>query len=241
VRWPHPCQTPAVERLVTLGAGDAGEVLTLQRAAYVTEAQAHGDLQLPPLRQSLSELCTELGRADVLAVGWRDDTGRLVAAVRATVAAEDGAVAEIGRLTVVPDRQGQGLGSRLLDAVEDRLPAGVREVRLFTGERSEANLRLYRRHGYTETHRTDTPAGYALVHLSKPREGRSRRRDGPVAHPSQPWSGAGEDDESLGGPGHGDVAVDRSFDARAELLGVDEDDQVELEPLRRHRGQRPHA
>ncbi len=37
-----------VESLVRLGAEDAGEVLTLQRAAYVTEAQAHADLNLPP-------------------------------------------------------------------------------------------------------------------------------------------------------------------------------------------------
>ena len=179
MRWVHfgrhtLCETPAVEQLVTLGTSDAGKVLTLQRAAYVTGAQAHGDLNLPPLRQSLSDLSAELGREGVVAVGWRDGGGRLLAAVRATVGAEDGTVAEIGRLTVAPDRQGLGLGSRLLEAVEDRLPAGVREVRLFTGERSEANLRLYRRHGYTETHRTDTPAGYALVHMNKPRVGQSR-------------------------------------------------------------------
>ncbi|MEU2349357.1 GNAT family N-acetyltransferase [Modestobacter sp. NPDC049651] len=155
-----------MEQLVALGTADAGEVLTLQRAAYVTEAQAHDDLQLPALRQSLAELSDELGRPDVVAVGWRDGAGRLVAAVRATVV---GAVAEIGRLTVAPDRQGERLGSRLLAAVEEALPAAVREVRLFTGERSGANLRLYRRLGYRETHRTRTPAGYALVHLGKPR------------------------------------------------------------------------
>ena len=158
-----------MEQLVALGVEDAGEVLTLQRAAYVTEAQAHGDVDLPPLRQSATELSTELGREDVLAIGWRDDTGRLVAAVRATVAVEDDTVAEIGRLTVVPDRQGEGLGSRLLDRLERQLPARVRELRLFTGEHSLANHRLYRRCGYAETHRTATPAGYSLVHMSKPR------------------------------------------------------------------------
>jgi ribosomal protein S18 acetylase RimI-like enzyme len=157
-----------VERLVTLGAADAGEVLTLQRAAYVTEAQLHEDLSLPALRQSLSELSVELDRSEVLAIGWRAQNGRLLAAVRATVRTDD-ARAEIGRLAVVPDGQGQGLGTRLLSALEARLPAGVSELRLFTGERSEANLRLYRRLGYVETHRTATPAGYALVHLSKPR------------------------------------------------------------------------
>src|ERR1017187_3309789 len=36
-------------------------------------------------------------------------------------------------------------------------------------------------------------------------------------------------------------AVDRSFDTPAERFWVDEDDQVELEPLRQLRGQRPDA
>src|SRR5258707_5895792 len=58
---------------------------------------------------------------------------------------------------------------------------------------------------------------------------------------SWPTSGAREDDELLGRSGHRDIAVDRSFDTRAERLWVDEDDQVELEPLRQLRGQRPDA
>src|SRR5437868_445941 len=60
-----------------------------------------------------------------------------------------------------------------------------------------------------------------------------------VASDDWPASGAREDHQLLGRPGHRDVAVDRSFDARAERLRVDEDDQVELEPLRQLRGQRP--
>ncbi len=104
---------------------------------------------------------------EVPAAGWRDEAGRLVAAVRVRVRSSAPAVAEIGRLTVVPDRQGQGLGSSLFTAVEGQLPASVAELRLFTGEHSEGNLRLYERLGYTETHREATPAGYALVHFIK--------------------------------------------------------------------------
>jgi GNAT superfamily N-acetyltransferase len=154
---------------VELGPEDAGEVLTLQRAAYVTEAQLHDDLTLPALHQSLEELAAELADPAVLALGVRDDGGRLLAAVRARV---DGGVAHVGRLAVVPDRQGQGLGSGLLAAVEAALPADVPELRLFTGERSAANLRLYARLGYRETGRTHLPAGYDLVHLAKPRDTR---------------------------------------------------------------------
>ena len=45
----------------------------------------------------------------------------------------------------------------------------------------------------------------------------------------------------LGRSGHRDIAVDRSFDALAERLWVDEYDQVELEALAQLRGQRPDA
>jgi len=155
---------------LVLGTEYAGEVLTLQRAAYVTEAQAHGDVDLPPLRQLLPELAAELGDREVLAAGWRDEAGRLVASVRVRVRQSAPTMAEVGRLTVIPDRQGQGLGSSMLTAVEGQLPASVTELRLFTGERSEGNLRLYERLGYTETHREATPAGYALVHFTKHRD-----------------------------------------------------------------------
>jgi hypothetical protein len=47
--------------LVRLGTDDADEVLTSQRAADVTEAQAQDDLNLPPLRQDLAALIAELG------------------------------------------------------------------------------------------------------------------------------------------------------------------------------------
>lgn len=156
-----------MERLVELTNDDAGEVLTLQRAAYVTEAQSHRDPHLPPLVQPLDDVATELADQNVVAVGWRAPTGRLVAAVRVRIGAADPSRAEVRRLTVVPDRQGQQLGTSLLRAAEERLPASVTELRLFTGEHSAGNLRLYTRLGYSETHREPTPAGYALVHLRK--------------------------------------------------------------------------
>jgi ribosomal protein S18 acetylase RimI-like enzyme len=149
---------------VRLDAADAGEILTLQRAAYVTEAQAHDDLGMPPLTQTLDQLRAEL--ADPACVAWGiRESGRLVASVRIRLGET---VAEIGRLVVAPDRQGSGLGTALLRTAETQLPEDVTTVRLFTGERSLANLRLYTRLGYQETERT--PAGnYQLVHLAKTR------------------------------------------------------------------------
>ena len=143
--------------------GDAGEVLTLQRAAFVQEALTYDDADLPPLTQTLEELRAEL--ADNLGcVAVRE--GRLVGAVRAL---RDGPLLLIGRLAVAPDLQGEGVGSALLRAVEERGRAvGCREAELFTGSLSTANLRLYERLGYTETERVPTDGGVSEVYLRKP-------------------------------------------------------------------------
>lgn len=147
--------------VAVLGLDDAGEILTLQRAAYLTEAAAHNDFDLPPLTQTLAELAEELADSTVTALGIHDD-GRLIGAVR--VRRSENA-AELGRLIVAPDRQGQGIGTRLLLHAETVYPEAS-EIRLFTGEHSIANLRLYARHGYHETGRTSV-GDYQLVHLAK--------------------------------------------------------------------------
>lgn len=147
---------------VWLRVEDAGELLTLQRAAYVTEAQLHDDVRLPPLTQTLDELRIELTDPTVTALGVRE-RGRLIASVRLRDLGNGRVM--LGRLTVAPDRQGEGLGTVLLRASETAVP-GTRAIELFTGELSEANLRLYRREGYVETHRT--PAGsHQVVHLTR--------------------------------------------------------------------------
>jgi GNAT superfamily N-acetyltransferase len=98
----------------------------------------------------------------VVALGLRE-AGRLVAAVRLRVLGDG--LLQLGRLAVAPDRQGGGLGTWLLVESETVVP-DTRRIELFTGDLSAANLRLYHRHGYVETHRT--PAGnHQLVHLTK--------------------------------------------------------------------------
>ncbi|MDJ0361912.1 GNAT family N-acetyltransferase [Rhodococcus sp. H29-C3] len=156
-----------MESVVPLSPKDAGELFTLQRAAYVTEAQAHEDLNLPPLVESLTEVTNELDKPEVDSFGLRDGAQRLVGAVRVRVLPANARCAEVGRLVVAPDVQGRGLGSRLLELVEERLSEDITELKLFTGEHSVGNLRLYSRFSYRETHRVPTANGYALVYLSK--------------------------------------------------------------------------
>ena len=54
---------------------DAGEILTLQRAAYQSEALLYGDPELPPLLQTIDELREELAteiyrQATSVGIGW---------------------------------------------------------------------------------------------------------------------------------------------------------------------------
>ena len=142
-----------------LPPGAAGELLTLQRAAYVTEAQLYDDIRLPALVQTPDELADELARSSCLAALAGS---RLVGAVRTR---ERDGVLHVGRLVVAPDLQGRGIGTRLLLAAERS--TALPRATLFTGARSDANLRLYRRHGYVETAREPVRPGLELVHLVK--------------------------------------------------------------------------
>jgi len=146
---------------------DAGEVLTLQRAAFVQEALIYGTPQLPPLTQTLDELEAEL-RENLGCVALRGT--RLVGAARARldIARPDGALLLVGRLAIAPDQQGAGIGTILLSAVEARgTAAGATDAELFTGSLSEANLRLYEREGYVESQRVPGDDGIEQVFLRK--------------------------------------------------------------------------
>lgn len=141
---------------------DAGEVLTLQRAAFVQEALIYGTPEMPPLTQTLEEVESEL-HENIGCVAL--DGPRMVGAVRARL---DGSLLLVGRIAIAPDRAGEGIGTTLLAAVERRgAEAGATEAELFTGSLSEANLRLYEREGYVETERVQGDDGTEQVFLRK--------------------------------------------------------------------------
>jgi tRNA (guanine37-N1)-methyltransferase len=68
---------------------------------------------------------------------------------------------------VVPDLQGRGLGRLLLEHIEAAAPPEATSYVLFTGAKSEENIRMYRRAGYRL--RSDLPAPPSAVVLTKPR------------------------------------------------------------------------
>jgi len=150
-----------------LGPGHAGEALTVQRAAYVTEAQRYGAPDLPPLTEPLDALRADLASGRPAVGAWLRT--RLVGSVRGRPA---GARMEVSRLAVAPDMWRQGIGARLLAAVEAAAPPGVRTLWLVTGAESDGSLALYRRAGYAVVGRDTDAAGVSLAVLEKPVTGR---------------------------------------------------------------------
>ena len=161
----RPDLLPAgLEGLVIMVASpaDAGELLTLQRAAFVAEARLNGTLELPPLTETLAELASALESETVLVARLR---GRLVAAVRG--APESGQRWYIGRLAVAPDLAGQGIGSLMMDWIEDLAPPETTAFRLITGAGSTITQGFYRRRGYVETERTENSDGVPIVIMER--------------------------------------------------------------------------
>ncbi len=136
-------QSQEEENLIikTAQISDAAEILSLQKTAYQSEAVLYNDFNIPPLLQTQPELEQELAEQVVLkAVGGN----KIIGSVRAYQ--KDG-TCYIGKLIVAPDRQNQGIGTRLIQEVETVFPDCTR-FELFTGFRSDKNLYLYQKLGF---------------------------------------------------------------------------------------------
>ena len=150
---------------------DAGEILTVQRAAFVTEAQLNDNAHLPPLTEQLAEIVTAI-RADDVAVVVAEIEGerrRVVGAARATSDPQTG-LARIGRVAVAPDLQGSGIGTALVAAAEAAALAAAPALsgfQLFTGATSTSNIRWYERLGYVVDGTDLDHAGIAVVTMRK--------------------------------------------------------------------------
>lgn len=119
---------------------DLPALLALQHLAFQSEAELYPETVISPMRQMLPELEGEFAHFRTLVA---EESGDLTGSVRGRVM---GGCGEIGRLMVHPLKRGKGLGRRLLQEMEAAL--GVQTFKLFTGERSLSNLRLYDSLGY---------------------------------------------------------------------------------------------
>ncbi|WP_418956049.1 GNAT family N-acetyltransferase [Streptomyces tritici] len=154
---------------VTISAAtgqDAERILKLQYLCYQSEAELYGDWGLEPLTQSLDDLRAELERGHALVARLGDE---VVASVRAE--ADEAGTVHIDKLIVHPRLRRHGLGGRLLDAIERHYAAepapAAKRFQLFTGHRSDGNLRLCRSRGYEQVATRQVGPRFTLVTLEK--------------------------------------------------------------------------
>ena len=141
---------------------DAGELFTLQRAAFVAEGRINGSYEIPPLTQTLDELAASLRTPGTVLVA-RDGT-RVVGTVRGTL--RDDGTWWVSRLMVAPDQQRRGLGSALLHQILEATPPGA-SAGLLTGAASRRNVDLYRRFGFRVVEQGVDEVGVAVVTLRR--------------------------------------------------------------------------
>jgi len=139
---------------------DAEAILAIQKLAYESEARIYEDFSIPPLRQTLEELRGEFAEKAVLKATVGE---RLVGSVRGNLLGE---TCRVERLSVHPDFQGRGIGAVLMLRLEQVFPE-ARRMELFTGHKSERNLKLYRKLGYRAFRQERATAGLTYVFMEK--------------------------------------------------------------------------
>ena len=137
---------------------DAEIILHLQMHAYLSEAEIYNDYSIPPLIQTLKEIKQQFSQQVFLNAL---EEGEIVGSVRAYLKR---GTAYIGRLMVKPDFQNKGIGSRLMQAIEEHFRMADR-YELFTSQRSARNLYLYGKLGYREFKRVPVDDLIILVFL----------------------------------------------------------------------------
>jgi len=139
---------------------DAEEIFNLQKLAYQSEAEIYNDYTIPPLTQTLEKIRHDFSDHYFLKAVVND---QIAGSVKANSVS---GTCFIGRLIVHPNYQRRGIGTQLMHTIEEQFQTNHR-YELFTGHKSEGNLRLYRRLGYKEFKREKVHEVLTLIFMEK--------------------------------------------------------------------------
>ena len=138
---------------------DLEVILQLQKDCYLTEAEIYNDYEIQPLKQDINSLVNEFKHSTILKAVIN---GEIIGSVRGYI---ENNTSYIGKLIVKREYQNKGIGRLLLDSMESVFNCSRFE--LFTGLKSEKNLHLYTKQGYTEFKRQYIDDNLTLIYLEK--------------------------------------------------------------------------
>ena len=139
---------------------DLEEILTLQKEAYIQEAEIYKDFSIPPLKQKIESVKEEWQQGIILKA---EIDRKIVGSVRAYMENE---TCKIGKLIVDPEHQNQGIGKSLVLEIEKYFLT-CKTFELFTGYKSSKNLSLYRKTGYEDFKEEKLSENIILIYLRK--------------------------------------------------------------------------
>lgn len=144
-------------QILRASGDDYNEIYALQHRAYATEDALYDDT-IPPMLQTLQEAVEDC-RKNLVLKAVAD--GAIIGSVRGC---QKNKVCHISKLMVDPAFRMRGIGTALLQAIENAF--SPEQYRLFTGNRSKNNIALYERLGY-KIFKTEPEK--ELVHMIKHR------------------------------------------------------------------------
>ena len=121
---------------------DLKAILQLQKLCYQENAIRYSNPQITPLIQTQDEIEQEFNTCLFLKVVSQKS---IIGSIRAK---EDGDTCYIGRIFVHPDHQNNGIGTRLMNSIEQRFNH-IKRFELFTGYKDLKNIYLYKKLGYS--------------------------------------------------------------------------------------------
>jgi GNAT superfamily N-acetyltransferase len=128
-------------KILQATVADAVEILNLQKLAYQSEAELYNNFDIPPLKQTVEEIKDQFNNHVFLKAV---SEGIIIGTVRAY---EENGTCYIGRLAVHPDNQNRGIGTAFMKTIEDYYKP--QRFELFVGSKSDKNIYLYKKLGYT--------------------------------------------------------------------------------------------
>ena len=146
-------------QVVQASTDDAEGILSLQKLAYLTEAEFYNNYDIAPLKQTLDEVREQLKTQVVLKAV---SEGEIVGSVRAY---EKDGTCYVGKLMVHPKRQNQGIGAALMKKIEGYFQP--KRFELFTGAKSKKNIYLYEKLGYSIFKKEQDGSGMEMVYMER--------------------------------------------------------------------------
>jgi chorismate mutase-like protein len=141
-------------------ADDARSILSLQKRAFIQEAELINNYSIMPLVQSIDMMMMDFNRFTIFKAEY---DSRIIGSARVEIV---NSTCYIGRVIVEPLYQKHGVGRLLMHAIESQFH-DIHVFKLFTGESSVGNIEFYSKLGYSIFDRYTDSDGVNLVKMRK--------------------------------------------------------------------------